>query len=373
MIPGSPPPTVERQPRSRQSIDEELDSLSAHWRSALDSAQRACEAAGAVLPPALLQPRAARLKSERVAAGLALESFAHDHDVDGWFSDLQVPRSRIRGLLGLPSDALACVFTTEGVLVGSGAIHSAAWAKTFDELLSRRVDRIRGDVAPFDPRTDYPAHMDGKPRLDGVRAFLASRGVRLPEGGRHDPPGTETVYGVANRKQAVHRRLLNGQKMRAAPGTRRYLRLARGVGLRIGVVCASTHSSAILANAGLTDLVDDSIDGIVMVAENLRSEPAPDALLAACRHLGVDPGHTVAFETSPAGVAAGASAHFELVVAIAESGLLPLLRSEGAGGAATSLEELLDRRLAATRDHRSPANRRLVTPPGRPLSESAAR
>ena len=373
MIPGSPPPTVERQPRSGQSIDEELDSLSAHWRAALDSAQRACEAAGAVLPPALLRPRTTRLRSERVAAGLALESFAHDHDIDGWFSDLQVPRSRIRGLLGLPSDALACVFTTEGVLVGSGAIHSAAWAKTFDELLSQRVDRIRGEVAPFDPRTDYPEHMDGKPRLDGVRAFLASRGVRLPEGGPHDPPGTETVHGIANRKQEVLRLLLNGRQMRAASGTRRYLQLARDVGLRIGVVSASAHSSAILAGAGLTDLVDDSIDGIVMVAENLRSEPAPDALLAACRHLGVDPAHAVAFETSPAGVAAGASARFELVVAIAETGLQPLLRSEGAAAGATSLEELLERRLAATRGDRAPASRRVVTPRGRPLPVSAAR
>ncbi len=373
MTPGAPPRLVERQPPSALSADDELDGLSAGWRAALDSAQRACEAAGAVLPPKLLRPRAERLKGERVATGRALESFAHDRHVEGWFSDLQVPRSRLRGLLGLPDDALACVFTTEGVLVGSGAIHSAAWAKTFDELLSRRVDRIRGEVAPFDPRTDYPAHMDGKPRLDGVRAFLASRGVRLPEGDPHDEPGTETVYGVANRKQEVLGQMLNGRHVRPSSGTRRYLRLARGVGLRIGVVSASTHSTAILANAGLADLVDDSIDGIVMVAENLRSEPAPDALLAACRHLGVDPEHAVAFETSPAGVAAGASANFELVVAIAAAGLQPLLRSEGAGAAATSLQELLELRLAATRDDRSPANRRVVTPPGRPLANSAAR
>jgi beta-phosphoglucomutase-like phosphatase (HAD superfamily) len=343
---GALPLLVERQLPSAPSIDDELDSLSASWRAALDSAQRACEAAGAVLPPALLRPRTARLKSERVAAGLALESFAHDHDVNGWFSDLQVPRSRLRGLLGLPNDALACVFNADGVLVGSAAVHAAAWAETFDEFLGRRVERTRGQFAPFDPRVDYYADIHGRPRLEGVRVFLASRGIRLPEGDRRDLPGSETVNGLANRKQEVLGRLLRERRLHAFAGSRRYLRLAHDLGVKIGVVSASAHSHAILARSGLAELVDESIDGVTMVLEGLRSKPAPDALLAACRRLGVDPEHTVAFETTAAGVEAGRSGHFELVVAITEPAAQARLRRFGADTAASSLQELLDQRLS---------------------------
>lgn len=342
---GAPPSIVEHQPPSAESIDDELDSLSAGWRTALDSAQRACEAAQAVLPAELLRPRTERLKSERVAAGLALEAFAHDLHVDGWFSDLQVPRSRIRGLLGLPNDALACVFNADGVLVGSAAVHAAAWAETFNEFLTRRVERTRGQFAPFDPRKDYYADIHGKPRLEGIRVFLASRGIRLPEGDRRDLPGSETVNGLANRKHEVLTRLLREHRLRAFAGSRRYLRLAHDVGVKIGVVSASAHSDAILARSGLAELVDESIDGVTMVLEKLRSKPAPDALLAACKRLGVDPEHAVAFETTAAGVDAGRSGHFELVVAITEPAAQEHLRRRGADTAASSLQELLEQHL----------------------------
>ena len=327
--------------------DDELDSLSAAWRAALDAAQLALDAAGAVLPAPRLRGRTARLRGERADAGHALESLAHDLQVEGWFSDLQVPGWHIRHLLGLPDEVAACVFDSDGVLVGSAAVHAAAWAETFNELLMQRVERTSGRFAPFDPGKDYFEHIHEKPRLEGVRAFLASRGIRLPEGNRRDLAGSETVHGLANRKREVLTRLLHERRLHAFAGSRRYLRLAHDAGLRIAVVSASAHSGSILADSGLSDLIDESIDGTAMVVERLRSNPAPDALLAACRRLGVEPAHAVVFETTSAGVAAGQSAHFALVVGIAAPLTQQLFRKQGADTAASSLHDLLEERLAA--------------------------
>jgi beta-phosphoglucomutase-like phosphatase (HAD superfamily) len=350
---GTRTPNVARQAQlwswSDPTADDELDELSASWRAALDSAQTAVAAAGAVLSAEALRGRAAELRTERVAAGDALESLAHDRHVDGWFSDLQVPSWHVRRLLGLPDDSLACVFNSDGVLVGSAAVHASAWGQTFDEFLTRRVERTHGRFAPFDLRTDYYEHIHGRPRLEGVRTFLASRGIRLREGDPRDLAGSETVNGLANRKQDVLSRLLGERRLHAFTGARRYLRLAHDVGLKIGIVSASTHSGAILALSGLAELVDESIDGEAMVSEKLRSKPAPDALLAACKRLGVQPERAVAFETTAAGVEAGRSAQFELVVAIAEPATQDLLRRRGAGAAASSLRELLEQRLASAR------------------------
>jgi HAD superfamily hydrolase (TIGR01509 family) len=331
------------------SADDELDDLSAGWRAALDRAELALAAAEAVLTADTLRGRTSQLRTERAAVGVALESLAHDRNVDSWFSDLQVPASSLRQLLALPDDTLACVFNSDGVLVGSAAVHAAAWAETFNELLIRRSERTGGQFAPFDPRGDYAAHIHGKPRLEGVRAFLASRGIRLPEGDPRNRAGSETVHGLANRKQEALNRLLRGHELHAFSGSRRYLRLARTLGIRIGVVSASAHGDTILARSGLRELVDESIDGNVMVAERMRSNPAPDALLAACNRLGVEPKQTVVFETTSAGVLAGLNAHFELVVAIAEPAAQELLRKQGADTAASSLHELLQQRLAAIR------------------------
>ena len=154
-----------------------------------------------------LRGRAAALSNERTSAGLALESLA-----------------------GLPPGVRACIFDSEGVLDESAAVHAEAWKETFDELLRRRSDRTAGRFAQFDPRGDYSELIDGKLRLEGVRAFLASRGIRLPEGDRRDLAGSETVNGLANRKREVLERLLRERHVKAFAGSRRYLRLARTAG-----------------------------------------------------------------------------------------------------------------------------------------------
>jgi beta-phosphoglucomutase-like phosphatase (HAD superfamily) len=322
----------------------DLDHLSAMWRTALDQAETAVHATAAVLSTDALRGRAAALTSERTSAGLALEALARDRGIDGWFSDLQVPTASISRLLGLPPGVRACIFDSEGILDESAAVHAEAWGETFDELLRRRSERSGGRFAQFDPRGDYSELIEGKLRLEGVRAFLASRGIRLPEGGRRDLAGSETVNGLANRKREVLERLLREAHVKAFAGSRRYLRLARTAGLSIGVVSASASNGIILDRSGIAELVDESIDGNVMVNERLRSKPAPDVLLAACRHLEVDPARSAAFETTTAGVTAALAAGFAFVVAIAPPSAHGVLRRQGAEIAASSLQDLLDLR-----------------------------
>jgi HAD superfamily hydrolase (TIGR01509 family) len=250
-------------------------------------------------------------------------------------------------VLGLPPRIDACVFNLDGVLIGSASLHAAAWTETFDELISRRLERTRGRFAPFNPRVDYPAHMHGRPRLEGVRGFLASRGIRLPEGEPDDAPGSETVYGLANRKNQALLRLLDERGVQAFEGSRRYLELARDAGIRCAVVSASANAETLLERAGLSDLIQACIDGNAIVAERLAARPSPAILLAACRRLGVEADHAAVFETSAAGIAAGRAGGFELVVGVDRTGDSGALRDNGASRVIGGLPELLDAPRAA--------------------------
>src|SRR5262249_39497096 len=222
---------------------------------------------------------------------------------------------------------------------GAAAIHAAAWSETFDELLLRRSD---GRYVPFNPRTDYERYIHGRPRVAGVHAFLASRGIRLPEGTPDDPPSAETVQGLANRKNLAPLRRLETGGVKAHESARHYLEALRDAGLHAAVVSASANSAAILERAGLTPFVDVRIDGTTITSEHLRSWPAPDVLLAACRRLDVAPQHAAAFETAPAGVAAGRSAGFAEIVAVERHGASEATRRDGADVVVRDLGELLD-------------------------------
>ena len=184
------------------------DMLRARWHTAFDAALGALRSAGYYLPADELHHRATLLETEHDLTTELLRALAQDQSASRQLPPLTFSPSAARRLLGLPEGVDACVFNLDGVLIGSASIHTAAWTETFDEFISRRVERTGGRFAPFNPRVDYPRHIHGKPRLDGVRAFLASRGISLPEGGPGDPPGLETVHGLANRKnQALLRRL----------------------------------------------------------------------------------------------------------------------------------------------------------------------
>jgi HAD superfamily hydrolase (TIGR01509 family) len=324
-----------------------LESLASDWRSAFHAAGAALAAASESLPEQELRARATRLAEEVPPTEDLLAALAGNRRSALPFLHLFVSPGEARRLLGLPPEVRACVFNLDGVLIGSAALHSAAWAEAFDEFLSNRSDRTGGMFAPFNPRTDYPRHLHAVPRLDGARAFLASRGIRLPEGGPGDPPGAETVFGLANRKSAALLQRIDRYGVSAFEGSRSYLELAHEIGVRCAVVSASANTDRILQRAGLDDLIEERVDGNVMLAEHLRVKPAPDTLLAACRRLGVEPRRAAAFETTRAGVVAGRAAGFDLVIGVDSGAGVEGLRAVGADRVVSGVGELLAYRRAA--------------------------
>jgi len=323
-----------------------VDALCRGWRAALDAASAADRAARGDLRPEELRDRARHLADERRETVQLLRAYAGTHGGGGRYLHL-APPSEARRLLGLPAGVEACVFNLDGVLIGSAALHADAWRQTFDELIWARVERTRGRFAPFDPRSDYAHYLHGKPRLDGVRSFLASRGISLPEGTPDDLPGAETVHGLANRKNDLLRRRIDERGVRAYEGSTSYLETVLEAGMHTAVVSASTHTATILERAGLAPLVECTVDGNAMVEEHLQSKPAPDTLLAACSRLGVAPDHAAAFETTAAGVEAARAALFPVVVGIDQFGQASALRAGGAAPVVTGLAEILEQRLAA--------------------------
>ena len=324
-----------------------LPVIGARWQSALEAAQAALTAAAGTLPPDELRGRRSRLDAERLAAARLLEGLARDHNLPAHFAYLTTPPRDLRRLLGLPDRVDACVFTLDGVLVGSAAVHAAAWAETFDAFLFDWGEQADHPFRPFNPNSDYYLHIHAKPRLEGVRSFLASRGISLREGDAGDPPGCATVHGLANQKAAALLRRLDAHPLDAYAGSRQYLEVARAAHIRQVVVSASANAWTMLDRAGLASRVDECVDGSAMVAEQLRPKPATDTLLAACRRVGVAPENAAAFETTEAGVAAARAAGFALVVGVAASGHAPALRAAGADRVADGLAELLADELAA--------------------------
>ncbi len=320
-----------------------VSALSEQWRAALDATDAALAAARFDLPAEDSREYARRLRVERDSTAHLLETVARERGESDPVAHLLVPW-RARQMLGLPPSVTACVFDLEGVLVASATIHAAAWAETFDELIWARIERTGGHFPPFNPHTDYPQHIHGKPRLEGVRAFLASRGISLPEGAQDDPSGAETVHALANRKNEALLRRLDEQGVSAFRDSQRYLETARSVGVRCAVVSASANTDTILQRAGLAALIEQSIDGNVIIAEHLAPLPAPDTLLAACRQLRVEPRHAAVFETSTAGVAAACSAGFDRVIGVDRTGAADALRAQGADLIIADLGQLLDRK-----------------------------
>jgi HAD superfamily hydrolase (TIGR01509 family) len=330
-----------------------LERIGLHWWSAFDAADAALHAAGHDLPAPELRELRTRLVRERSATAHELQAVARTEGTPAHFSHLLVPRAGLRGLLQLPSAVSACVFNLDGVLVNSAALHAAAWAETFDEFLSARLERTGGRfapadaLAPFDERSEYMEHLHGRTRLEGVRAFLASRGISLPEGDPGDEPGAETVHGLARRKSEALLRRVSERGAAALEDASRYLQLAREAGVHSSVVSASVHTEALLRSAGLADLIEQSVDGNAILAGRLRARPAPDILLDACRLLGVEPARAAAFETSLAGVAAARAGGFALVIGVDSTGRAAMLRARGAHVVIRGLTDLLERSRAA--------------------------
>jgi HAD superfamily hydrolase (TIGR01509 family) len=213
----------------------------------------------------------------------------------------------------------------------------------FDALRRARAARSGVPFHPFDARVDYDEYVDGKPRYDGVRSFLASRGIELPEGDPADPPDAETVAGLGNRKNQLVLALIHRDGVEAYEGSVRYVHAARDAGLRRAVVSASANCQDVLAAAGIEDLFEVRIDGVVAQQEHLAGKPAPDTFLAAARALEMEAQQAAVFEDALAGVEAGRAGAFGLVVGVDRVGHADALRAHGADVVVSDLSELLDR------------------------------
>lgn len=245
-------------------------------------------------------------------------------------------------MLGLPDGVRGCLFDLDGVLTQTSKVHDAAWQEMFDSYLHERSQAAGGPFVPFDPVGDYEQYIDGKPREDGVRSFLASRGIELPEGGQDDPPTAETVHGLGNRKNEILLRRIRQDGVEPYPGSVRYVEAARDAGLRRAVVSSSANAHDVLVAAGIDDLFEVRIDGIVARQQHLRGKPAPDTFLAGARALGLAPREAAVYEDALAGVAAGRAGAFGYVVGVDRLGQAEALKEHGADVVVTDLADLLD-------------------------------
>ncbi len=246
-------------------------------------------------------------------------------------------------MLGLPDSIRGCLFDLDGVLTETAKVHAAAWKEMFDGFLRQRAGQTGQPFVPFDSVKDYDTYVDGKPRADGTRSFLASRGIELPEGHEDDPPDADTVYGLGNRKNQILLRLIHSEGVEAYPGSVRYLRAVKDAGLPRAVVSSSTNCRDVLIGAGIEDMFDARIDGVVAEREHLKGKPAPDTYLAGARALGLEPAAAAVFEDALAGVAAGRAGRFGFVVGVDRVGQAEALKQHGADIVVDDLARLLEK------------------------------
>ena len=243
-------------------------------------------------------------------------------------------------MLGLPEGTRACLFDLDGVLTDTASVHAAAWKQMFDEFLhGRDGDGFR----PFDVSADYGPYFDGKPRLEGTRSFLESRGIELPEGGTADSSDTETLWGLSTRKNDLVQERIQTDGVDVYPGSRRYLEAVRAAGLSTAVVSSSANAEQILRVTGLDEFIDHRVDGVSARERKLPGKPKPDTFLAAAEDLDVDRSAAVVFEDALAGVEAGHAGGFAAVIGVDRLDQAAALREHGADVVVTDLADLLER------------------------------
>ena len=235
----------------------------------------------------------------------------------------------------------AVIFDLDGVVTRTAGLHSAAWKEIFDAYLGERSARQGEPFRPFEAE-DYRRHVDGKPRYEGVRSFLESRGIALPFGDPADPPERETVCGLGNRKNATFQKLLARGGIEVFESSVAFIRKLKAQGTKVALVSSSKNTTAILEAAGLADLFPVRIDGVEAAQLQLAGKPHPDTFLEAARRLGVAPARAAVVEDAIAGVAAGRAGGFGLVIGIARSGDGAALRENGADLVLGDLAELRD-------------------------------
>lgn len=241
----------------------------------------------------------------------------------------------------LPPGITACLFDLDGVITRTAELHAAAWKRTFDDFLRERASSEGEPVVPFDIRADYVAHVDGKYRADGVRSFLASRGISVPEGAPSDPPSAATVHGLGTRKNRLLAELSSERGVAVYEGSRRFLSAARAAGIARALVTSSENAGMVLRAAGLEGEFDAQVDGTIARRLELAGKPAPDLFLEAARRLGTAPPRAAVLEDALAGVAAGRAGGFGFVVGVDRTGQAAALRASGADTVVSDLVDLI--------------------------------
>jgi beta-phosphoglucomutase family hydrolase len=252
------------------------------------------------------------------------------------------PEHRGPTAVGLPERVSACLFDLDGVLTDTASVHAAAWKEMFDAFLQHRATALGQPFVPFDIGTDYPAYVDGKRRQDGVRSFLASRQITLPDGTADDPAEADTVNGLGTRKNDLVQERIAKDGVTVYPGSVKYLAAAAAAGLRIAVVSSSANTEAVLKVTGLARFVEARVDAQAAIAAELKGKPAPDTFLAGAELLGVKADQAAVFEDALAGVEAGRAGHFAIVVGVDRVGHGPALSAHGADIVVTDLAELIE-------------------------------
>jgi beta-phosphoglucomutase family hydrolase len=237
----------------------------------------------------------------------------------------------------------ACLFDLDGVLTQTALVHNAAWKQTFDTFLETWSAQHGQTFVPFDSGADYHEYVDGRPRADGVRTFLASRGITLPEGSPDDGPDQQTVNGIGSKKNDLVLQKIKEGAVQVYEGSVEYLEAARDAGLRRAVVSASANCKDVLEAAGIADLLEERVDGVTAREQNLPGKPAPDTFLYGAKLLGLQPENCAVFEDAQAGVAAGRAGAFGIVVGVDRVGQRDALLEHGADIVVTDLSELLKR------------------------------
>ncbi len=226
-------------------------------------------------------------------------------------------------------------------MTDTARIHAACWKQLFDAFLQERAARLGEAFVPFDLDSDYASYVDGKPRLDGTRDFLASRGIQLLEGQAGDPPEKETVHGLSSRKDGLFLKVLRSQGIEAYEGSKALVRQLRQTGIHTAVVSSSHNCEEVLEAAGMAGDFEARVDGVVIDELGLKGKPAPDSFLEAARRLDVAPERCVVVEDALSGVAAGRAGAFGLVIGVARKGNADALRQHGADVVVEDLGELL--------------------------------
>ncbi|MFH1957448.1 MAG: beta-phosphoglucomutase family hydrolase [bacterium] len=237
-------------------------------------------------------------------------------------------------------DFKGAIFDMDGVITTTASVHSRAWKAVFDEFLKNRAEKKSGEFVPFTHEKDYLPYVDGKPRLDGIKSFLDSRKIKIPEGGPEDPPGRTSVWALGNRKNKLFRKIVSEDGVEVFEPAVKLVRELQENGIKVGVATSSKNCRFILEKAGLLELFETIVDGVVSNKLKLKGKPAPDIFITAARNLNLLPGECLMVEDAIAGVRAGKNGNFALVLGVARNFSPDILLSNGADMAVKNMGEI---------------------------------